>query len=389
MADLPTIADLLASGQGAYRTLGDPGGTGAVNLRPGSRNDTLLSVMLALLVRLLTYTADSIGASRLSSATGADLDLIGRDLFNNPRKGIAAAVGTAYLRRTGTGATVIPAGTRVAVPASPGQAAVVFTTDADVSVGTGVTTAACAITAQTAGASGNVPLATLTAILDPLPDGTWTLYVPISGPAPDVIGFGADLEDDDTYRARLRSQSIDDSRQKGVKRAITTAALAVPGVAFVTAIEPLDGTVVLYAGDASYALPAAGKALIDTTLLDFRGFGVPVVVRPYAVNVVTIAMAIYMTRALSNYDVAAIQAAAYAALSDLFTSTAAPDEYFVGAIESAGFKGHVEVQNVILASPTADQLRPADPGYGAVTALTRYVVTPASVSISVHPPQTM
>lgn len=386
MADLPTTSDLLDAGQGALRTALDPAGTGAVNLRAGSKNDTLLSVAIALQTRGLSYASARIAAARLSSATDTDLDTVGMDLFGEPRKDVAFAIGTAYLQRSGTAATVIPAGTRVAVPAAAGQSAVVFNTTADVSVGASVLTATAAIQAAAAGAASNVPLASVTAILDALPDTTWTLYVPISGPPPDTIGFGADAETDDVYRARLQQLAI--NATVATQYAILQAALAVPGVMYATAVEPLDGTVVLYVGDAQYGLPAAGVTLVTQALLTVRALGLPVLVRPYAATVVSIAARAYMTRALTNYDVAGIQAAAYAAITDLFTGSARAEEYYLSAIEAAVFKGDPEVQDVQLDAPASNSRRPPDTGYGSITALVRYYVTPSSVSITVLPPQT-
>jgi uncharacterized phage protein gp47/JayE len=396
MADLPTASELVQTGQGVYRTALDPGGTGAVNLNPGSRNDTLLSAMVGLLLRLTRTTADRIAGSRLSSAVDDELDLIGNDLFAQPRKLDVAAVGNAFLQRTNTGATVIPAGSRFQVPPANNSPAVLFQSLVDVAVGSGVTTGvAVPIQAVQTGYSGNVALSAVTKILDPLPDTSWTLYVPtppLSGPPPtsQQIGGGAPIEDDETYRARLKQIAINDTRVLGVRRAVLAAVLAVPGVAFATIIEPLDGTIVVYAGDANYALPAALANAISTALLDVRGFGVPALIRQYNVVVVAVTGTLYMARPVANYNTTALQTAAIAAITRYFTSERpAPDEYYVNRIEAAMLSASAEAQDCALSAPSANVQRPADSAYGSVVALNRYVVTPASIQIAIAGPRTL
>jgi uncharacterized phage protein gp47/JayE len=389
MADLPTPVELKNAGQAAFRAAIDPTGSGAVNLAPGSKNDMMLSVLAGLLLRLGRTTADRIAGSRRSSAVDDELDLIGRDLYSQPRKPAAAAVGTAYLHRSGTGATIIPNGSRFQVPPASGQPAVLFQSSADVSVASGITSGVgVPVEAVQAGYSGNVALASLTKILDPLPDTTWSLYVP-GGPV-DSIGGGAPAEDDETYRARLAQIAIDDTRVKGTRRAQLAATLAVPGVAFATLVEPLDGTTIVYAGDINYALPSALRSAIQTALLDVRCYGVPALIRPYNVVVVSIAATLYMARALINYNADTIKAAAIADVVDYFTNRRpSPDEYYLSAIEASLLAAHPESQDVALSAPVANVQRPADSGYGAVTALNRYVVTPSSISVTIAGPRTL
>jgi hypothetical protein len=170
-------------------------------------------------------------------------------------------------------------------------------------------------------------------------------------------------------------------------------------VSFVTTIEPGDGTVVLYAGDAPYgfALPAEIRRRINVTLLDWRAFGIPVLVRPYAVAGVNLSATIYMARALSNYDVGAIRAAAIASVKRYFDQRAYPDELFVNAIESALFDASGEVQDAQLTTLALDDdpdttprdlPRSTDAGYGAVTALKRYLALDALLQITIAPPRT-
>jgi uncharacterized phage protein gp47/JayE len=124
-----------------YRAALDPGGTGAVNLAPGSRNDVAVSALNALTTRVTGYVADRVAAGRVHSATGEDLDILAQDFYQETRKPARTATGMIQLTRTGTGATTIPLGTRFAVPASSTAAAIVFQASQDVAVPSGQTTA--------------------------------------------------------------------------------------------------------------------------------------------------------------------------------------------------------------------------------------------------------
>jgi uncharacterized phage protein gp47/JayE len=411
VADLPTPAELVARGQGVYRTAIDPGGTGAVDLHAGSRNDAMLSVFTGVSSRLLAYAVARFSAARLATAEDDDLDVIGVDLFGLPRKDAASAVGTVYLQRPNGEQTVIAKGSRFAIPVgtqlaiSATRRAIVLEASADVSVGADVLKVAVPVVAQETGALQPIPHRAITAILDPLEDGGWSLFAPVGGDPvlaggpPDYVGGGADRESNDVYRDRLRQLSTNDPREKATLRAIRAGALAVPGVGFATAIEPGDGTVVLYAGDAPYgfALPADLRRRIDAELLGWRALGIPVLSRPYDVQSPGIAATVYMARALANYDIAAIRAAAIASVKASFDRRAYTDELFVNALESALFNAHGEVQDVLVTSiaiedelddTPIDRPRSTDAGYGAVTALRRYIALDALLQIAIAPPRT-
>jgi uncharacterized phage protein gp47/JayE len=390
MADLPTSSELAEIGRAAFRAALDPGGTGAVNLRPGSRNDVAISALTGIGNRLGAYVADRVSAARRSSATGEDLDAHARDLYGETRKSASASTGKVRLTRPGTTATAIPKGSRFAVPAEGSTPAVIFEASEDVS--SSATTAVVPVRCTETGPRGNItgPQA-VAAILDPLPDTTWTLdatYTTAGDPTA-TFGGGAADETDDELRQRLDQISIDDPRERATRSAVLAGALRVPGVRYATIVEPLDGTGIVYAGDAAFALTDAMRKAIDTELLDWRALGVPALIRGYNAQTVTVTGTIYMARALANYDLAAIKAAATSAVKRYFdTGRPSPDEYFVNAIEAALFSAHDEIQNVALASPLANALRPADTGYGAITALNRYRVTDASISIAIAAPQT-
>lgn len=390
MPDLPTSNELAEIARSIIRTKLDPAGTGAVDLRPGSRNDAAVSLQTGQGARLSAYVADRISAGFTSQATDDDLDVRGEDLYKEPRKQPSFATGKVRLVRAGSSATTIPKGTRVAVPAAGTQAAVVFAATSDVASST--TTAIVPVTCVETGPRGNItgPQA-VTAILDPLPDTTWALDATYTvGVDPNAaFGGGANRENDDEYKQRLDQLAIDDPRVRAVYRALLRAALRATGVRYVTLVEPLDGTVVVFAGDDAFVLTEAMRASIDSIMLDWRAYGMPVLVRPYAVQTVTVTATVHMARALANYDQAAIKSAAINAVKKYFlTARPTPDEYFKNAIEAAMLSAHDEAQDVVMTSPNADVLRPTDAGYGAITALNRYRVTDASLNISIAGPRT-
>ena len=396
MADLPTPAELVAKGRGVYRTLMDPAGTGVVNLRAGSRNDAQLSVFLGLVSRVLRYAADRFSASRLSSALDDDLDIIAQDLFGTRRKDAAAAIGTIYLQRTGALlATAITQGSRFAVPPQNGQPAVVFQASASVSVGATVTKVAVPLVAVATGVASNVALSSITSVLDPLGDPAWSIYQPLPGDpvlgggSIDTIGGGADLESNDILRDRLRQLSISDPREHGTLRAVQFGVLQVPGIRFATVLEPAGaGMIVIFAGDATYALPHALAQTILLAAAGFRACGVPALALPYNVQTITVTATIYMARALSNYNLAAVRAKAIANVKTYFTVRTQSDEYLLSGIDSALFSADPDVQDVAIAAPLADQRRLPDSAYASATQINRYVVSDASIQISIAPPRT-
>lgn len=384
MADLPTPDDLARAAQGSLRVSLDPGGRGLVDLRAGSRLDAFVGVGAALGTRVSAYAADRAAAGRLATATGEDLDQFARDFFDEGRKVAVAATGSRRLTRTGgTGATSIPRGTRVGVPATATQPAVVFEAVETVAVGAGVTAVDVALRCTETGTAGNLtdPDA-VTALLDPLPTTSPASAWALAATPGAVFGGGAAVETDDELRYRLGQYDPITARIRGTRDAILAGTLRVPGVRWVTAIEPGDGTVVVFAGDAGFALPAALRSAIDTELLGWRCFGVPVLMRGFTVTPVTVTGTIYMARRLAEYDLNALRAVAVARVKAYFDARPYPDEYFVNALEAALFRADDEVQQVLLSSPTVDVRRPSDGGYGALGTAVRYVVTDASLQLT-------
>jgi uncharacterized phage protein gp47/JayE len=396
MADdtFPTQAELVQVAEDAFRSVLDPDGRGTIDLQPGSDNAALVSVVTQVALRMLAYAADRNAAAITASSSGTDLDDHVRDVYGEQRKLSAASVGHVYLMRTGTAPTFIPGGSRFAVQAGGVQGAVEFgSNNNDVPVAQNVLTAAVPITCTVEGSVGNVALVAITAIPDPLPDSTWTLYVPqtgdpvLNGGPVDTIGGGRDEETDDELKARVLARPA--IVQPATKPGVVQAAMEVPGIASAVAVEIGDGSGVLYAGDPSYQLPAALSLAIAANLEDWRTFGVPTPVRAFNPTTVQVTARVHMEEPVSNYDQAALYANAVAAVVRYFKfERKHPDEFFKDAIQTSIAKANPGTQSVELLSPTSDQRRPADKAYGEVTALIRYQVTPASISIQFLDPLT-
>lgn len=397
MADtLPTSADLLGVTQRSLRQSLDPSGNGAVDLNPGSRLDIFQSCVLALGARLTAHIANRVAARSKQTAKGDDLDVIGQDIYNTKRKSANASTGTLYLHRAGSAATVIPFGSRFAVPASGSQPSVTFAASADVPSSS--TFAAIPVTCATTGIVGNVGLSSVTKIVDSLPDTTWALYVPSPGdpvlagaPAADVIAGGDDGEvgNDAAFLARLNKSSFDAANAPGTRQGIQDTVLEVPGIIDATVISPGDGTIRIFAGDVNYQLSSGLKDAIQTAVEGARAFGNPAFVLPYTVVFVPVVGRIYMRRQVRNYDSTAISAQAVSNVIDYFTTgRESPDSYFTDKISAAMESANTETQSVVLSAPASSVPPLAASEYSALNTINRYVTDSAHVSVSVLDPQT-
>lgn len=387
---LPTVDELAERAEQTVRLALDAPGRGDVDLHDGSRLTALVSMQVGLASRVGRYSGDRVAAARLGTATGDDLDEIVADDFGAEglRKDAVAATGVVRLARSpGRPATTIPQGSRFAVPASQSSPAVVFRTTRTVPVLLNETTVDLDVTAVEAGTAGNIAdPAAVTQVLDVLPDTTWACVTP---PAGTVFGGGDEREEDDTYRARLAVASPEQVREKGTLAAVTFGALKVPGVRFVQAVEPLDGTILLFVGDASYALPAALRAAVATELLRWRCLGVPVGLRPYTVVDVPVVATIYMARDLTAYSLDTLRESAVVNVLGYFSNRVNADEYFIDMIRSACARVHPEVQHVAVSAPATDQQRPAASSYVGLSTINRYRVTRDNVRVTFSNPTTV
>lgn len=222
----------------------------------------------------------------LDGAEGEDLDRYAWDRYQLTRKGASSALGTqTFYRAVATvGAGTIPIGTKVRD--SVGDEYITTTTitfgASDLSK-TGTVAACQAGKATQVGANQLNLLANASILFD-----TTLLtnnYAATAG--------GEDVEDDDTFRERIRD--FWNTARRGTLGAIEYGAIQVPGVVTSNAIETYTTNgqparvVNLYIADSSGVASNALAALVDTQLMDYRAAGISVVVftsMPVIVNIV-------------------------------------------------------------------------------------------------------
>lgn len=385
--NIPTPDELAQIGEQILQNELDPTGTGAVNTRPGSRNSVAIAVNAGLYSRVAGFVADRVRARSVNDAIGDDLDVIANDLYQETRKPATFSAFPAFLlQRTNTAATYIPQGARFAVPAADSQPAIVFECSATMAVPASQTSVSIPISAIETGSQANVVASTISTILDQLPDNSWSVNV---GSITGYTTGGDAVEQDTAFRRRLLSASPEDRRRAGTFAAVVAGALRVPGIAHVTAIEPGNGTIVLFCGDAGFQCGTDLQAAVALELQNWRCMGVPVVLRTFSVAYIGVTVTLYMNKSLANYDVTTIQADAKALIKDYFDKRERFDEYIQNAIESRCFEASPgNIQNVSVTLSPGQQTRLADASYAMSGSIGAYLVSDSTISIVVANPQT-
>lgn len=211
----------------------------------------------------------------LDGAFGTDLDRYAYDRYQLLRKGASPALGSETISRltfAGGGGTV-PTGTILTTKASTQY----FTTT-PANFGAFDLSARCNVSASQAGKSTQVGANAITGFLKPalLFDKTLTCTNPLT------TAGGEDVEDDDTFKNRVRT--FWNTARRGVLGAIVQGALSVPGVVSASTFEVLSGlalparVVQLYIADSSGVASAALAANVAAVLADWRAGGIAVVI---------------------------------------------------------------------------------------------------------------
>jgi len=307
MADLPSRLDILGIGRSYLvrfarkiePTQVDVVGSDA-NVFVGSQ-----SVVADAVVKQLGY---SVNRLLLDGASGDDLDRYAFDRFQQARKGASPAVTTVRVSRptSAGGAGDVPVGSGVL-----SQSNVAYETTTVASFGAGSLTTTADVRASQAGKAGEVGAHTLTRFAQPTSLFDKTLTVDNDEPG----AGGEDVEDDDTFRNRVRNFWL--SARRGVRAAIETGALTVPGVVSAQAIEALAGgaqparVVNLYIADSSGVASRALAKLVDSALDDFRACGIAVLTSTSIPLIVQVQVALAFaagvdTQALSTQVQAAV-----------------------------------------------------------------------------------
>lgn len=180
-----------------------------------------------------------------------------------------AVQATGEVTFTGTDGVLVPTGTQIARPvADPDGEDVAYETTESGTIAGGVVT--LAVQAVEAGATGNAPSNSVTALLSPI-DG-----VTATGNALAITG-GSDVETDEDFRARLMTL-LQRAQGAGTVADYEQWALSYPGIGFAT-VQPLwggPGTVRVVVTDTenspvSPTVVAALQALLDPVAGEGRG----------------------------------------------------------------------------------------------------------------------
>jgi uncharacterized phage protein gp47/JayE len=282
MADFPTRLDLFARGrdyvvQRAVKI--DPAQVDVVgsdvNIYVGSASHVAYALVLQL--------AYAVNRLLLDGAEREDLDRYAYDRYQLARKGASPALGTVTFTRTGVAAGSVASGTRLRTPSG-----VEYITTSTVTFTASDSTKPGSVRAVQAGKLTQVGknqiqfFANKAAIFDS------TMTVNNDNPS----AGGEDVEDDDTFRERIRGFWT--TARRGTLGAIEYGALQVPGVVSAQASESLTyngdpaRVVNLYIADSSGVASDALAQLVRSNLFDFRAAGIAVIVYnslPQIINV--------------------------------------------------------------------------------------------------------
>lgn len=158
---------------------------------------------------------------------------------------------------TGSNGTVIPAGTRVATPASSDTSSIEFETKAEVTIGaTGNITAD--IIAVEAGANGNVPSGAISILVTPVPGVTGVTNV-------SATSHGLDIEDDISLLGRYL-QKVQNPSAGGNRADYITWAGEVAGVGGVSVVPVKYGNGTVSVSIIDINKQPAGQDLVDAVL---------------------------------------------------------------------------------------------------------------------------
>lgn len=259
MPDVPTFDEVYDLGRAEVQSRR----AALTDWNEGSANDAFVGGGAVMADEVIRVVLDGFAALFIDTAEDTDLDDLALDRFGLTRLPAVAAIGTLrFTRSSGTDRKEIPLGTRVQATVN-GVVVVVETTVAGeipASTSTGDVAAQC----QETGASGNLGVGTLTAILDVIPDDPSATVT-----NPERFAGGAAAELDPAFRARIRRYF--QTLRKGTVPALQAGATSVPGVQFATVdesfIAPDDGGyVAVYIGDPDGNANAALAALVVTEL---------------------------------------------------------------------------------------------------------------------------
>jgi uncharacterized phage protein gp47/JayE len=286
--DLPSRLTLYALGRGYLAQRAGKIDQGQVDIL-GSDANIFVGSQSVVAYSTVLQLGYSVSRLFLDGASGDDLDRLAFDRYGLTRKGASPALGAVqFVRPTfAAGAGSIVVGT--VLQTLSGVQYVTITPAAFGASDTGSTGDVTAnVRAVQAGSINQVGSNSITrfASVGSLFDQT----ILVTNPLP--TAGGEDVENDDTFRARIRN--FWNTARRGVLSAIEQGALTVPGVVSAQAVEVINGVgqpariVQLYIADSTGVASAALAAQVQTALLDYRAAGIYVAITgsiPLIVNV--------------------------------------------------------------------------------------------------------
>ena len=267
--DFPSRLDLLALARTYIRTRAkkiDPNQIDVI----GSDINLFVGSNMVVATELVYQLAAAVAKLLIDGAEDDDLDRLAWDRYQMVRKGAAPALGVVQFSRStaDAGAGAVPVNTRL-----QNNTGVEFVTVTQATFGALTLSASANVRSVQAGQLNQSDAGTIVSIPDPglLWDKTLRVTNPIR------TSFAADREEDEPFRARIKSYW--NTARRGTLRAIEQGAIDTPGVASASAAEELTGgsqparVVKLYVADAD---GSAGAGLV-IDLGEYRAAGIQVV----------------------------------------------------------------------------------------------------------------
>lgn len=323
MADLASLEQRLLIAKRAIASLPeaklDPS---AIDRKPGSTLNVLFAGAAAMTEEVERRAMAKLAALTLAGANGPELDALAAERTYGIVTRFGASPSAVPVRLQRPSGAALPAGS-IAAGTLLSAGAVQFALDEDVTfllgqLGPIETTA----TATSAGAATDVKAVAVNTFVD-----ASKLFDPrIAVTNPEPSAGGADAEDDDSLRARIRA--FPNAVRRGTLAAIEFGATLVPGVTKAVAVEVLDlsglqtGLVLLYVADANGQANAALVNKVRLALREWRAGGIPVRVVGAVPTFIDVALAIGF---LDGYATPGVQAQARAVVVDA-VNRLAPNE---------------------------------------------------------------
>lgn len=262
----PSFDDLLTLGKAEAQTR-----RGTLGFRDGDITEAQLHACAAMSDKVLQVAAEYFKNTFIDGASGDALTALVDDHCNIQRKGATPALVSLSLSRTSGGsAGTILAGTQFATDGSPSGTRVTFTLDSTLAVGAGNNGPfLVGATAADTGTEANVVGGSITRIIDPVFDSTFTVTQPTAAAG------GNTGESDEELRKRAKLFFL--NLRRGTLAAIEFGALLISSVRVAHAIEDPDTfEVLLVVSDSDGGSTLDMESDVEAEVENWRCAGAPV-----------------------------------------------------------------------------------------------------------------